>query len=214
MKILCLRILLGSSIVLLLAAACSPKRPSTTSAEATALAAGATGLPTSSGLLPTLTGVTGTAPTSVSGTNLPPAIPVTGDSGAAVLCQFCVDTVAHAILVLPQTVTFILTANSSATTASSVAPLCNSVEVLNGKQVVICYGPPSTSLTLQLCEGSNCNDFQVILDPCPAADEAPPKVISSPVPPTEGSAPTEAPPTIAAPTATPGPLLPTPTSTP
>jgi hypothetical protein len=114
--------------------------------------------------LPTLSG------TQTSGT---PGIPVTGADIVLVEYQFCVDTMAHALLVLPDTATFEITSPPASTTTSSTSvtattPICTTVEVNNGRQVVLCSGPEMTPLTLNICTDANtCTDFPVDLLACP-----------------------------------------------
>lgn len=119
------------------------------------------------------TSTTQTAGTKTAGTGTP-GIPVTGDI-VLVECQFCVDTMAHAILVLPDTATFSIvspptTTTTSTTSVASTAPNCTTVEVNNGRQVVLCSGPEMTPLTLNICTDANtCTDFPVDLLACPLA---------------------------------------------
>lgn len=100
-----------------------------------------------------------------------PAIPVTGVDVILVECQFCVDTWAHALLVLPDTASFevVSTAPSNTTsTSADTEPGCSTVEVNNGKQVVLCSGPEMTPLILNICTDANsCTDFPVTLLSCP-----------------------------------------------
>jgi hypothetical protein len=108
-----------------------------------------------------------------------PVVPVTGPQIVLIECQFCVDTMAHALLVLPDTATFEITSPAASTTTSSTSvqattPTCNTVEVNNGKQVVLCSGPEMTPLTLNICtDASTCTDFPVDLLACPATPVAP-----------------------------------------
>jgi hypothetical protein len=98
-----------------------------------------------------------------------PVIPVTGQDIMLVECQFCVDTRAHALLVLPDTATFQITSpavNSSTTTDTQ--PTCTTVEINNGRQVVLCSGPELTPLMVNICtDASHCTDFPVDLLACP-----------------------------------------------
>ena len=106
-------------------------------------------------------------------TTLTAAIPVTGQDIVLVECQFCVDTRAHALLVLPDTATFHITSPSpSAATNDTAAvdsePRCTTVEVNNGRQVVLCSGPEMTPLVVNICTDANtCTDFPVDLLACP-----------------------------------------------
>jgi hypothetical protein len=124
---------------------------------------------------PTL-GVTDSAATQAVGTpgaTRTAVIPVTGQEIMLVECQFCVDTRAHALLVLPDTATFNITspalgATTSNTTAVDAEPRCTTVEVNNGRQVVLCSGPEMTPLVVNICtDASTCTDFPVDLLACP-----------------------------------------------
>jgi hypothetical protein len=118
----------------------------------------------------------GDAGTLVAGTQAPslgttrtPVIPVTGQDIMLVECQFCVDTRAHALLVLPDKATFNISSPvPSTTTTTDAQPTCTIVEVNNGRQVVLCNGPEMTPLVVNICtDASNCTDFPVDLLACP-----------------------------------------------
>lgn len=100
-----------------------------------------------------------------------PGIPVTGSDIVLVECQFCVDTWAHALLVLPDTATFEIVSPAPAVTTSTTAdttPNCSTVEVNSGRQVVLCSGPETTPLTLNICTDVNtCTDLPINLMACP-----------------------------------------------
>jgi hypothetical protein len=98
-----------------------------------------------------------------------PSIPVTGQDIILVECQFCVDTRAHALLVLPDTATFQITSPApTSTTTTDMQPTCTTVEVDNGRQVVLCSGPEMTPLVVNICtDASHCTDFPVDLLACP-----------------------------------------------
>ena len=98
-----------------------------------------------------------------------PGIPVTGQDIMLVECQFCVDTRAHALLVLPDTATFQITSPAvSAGTTTDTQPTCTTVEINNGSQVVLCSGPELTPLVVNICtDASHCTDFPVDLLACP-----------------------------------------------
>jgi hypothetical protein len=126
--------------------------------------------------LETATVSAGNAGTLIAGTQAPslgttqmPGIPVTGQDIMLVECQFCVDTRAYALLVLPDTATFNITSPvPSTTTTTADQPTCTAVEVNNGRQVVLCSGPEMTPLVVNICtDASNCTDFPVDLLACP-----------------------------------------------
>jgi hypothetical protein len=103
------------------------------------------------------------------GSTRTPVIPVTGQDIMLVECQFCVDTRAHALLVLPDTATFKITSPAvTTTTTNDTQPTCTTVEVNNGSQVVLCSGPEMTPLVVNICTDANhCTDFPVNLLACP-----------------------------------------------
>jgi hypothetical protein len=98
-----------------------------------------------------------------------PVIPVTGQDIMLVECQFCVDTRAHALLVLPDTATFQITSPAvNSSTTPDTQPTCTTVEINNGRQVVLCSGPEMTPLVVNICtDASHCTDFPVDLLACP-----------------------------------------------
>ena len=124
---------------------------------------------------PTAAVTDGTA--TAAGTTQTPGIPVTGPEPDIVLveCQFCVDTWAHALLVLPDTATFEIISPAPAVTTStnaSTEPNCSTVEVNNGRQVVLCSGPEMTPITLNICTDVNtCTDFPIDLLACPLTQQ-------------------------------------------
>lgn len=109
------------------------------------------------------------------GTTQSPVVPVTDQEIMLVECQFCVDTRAHALVVLPDTATFQITSPvPSANTTTDQQPTCTTVEVNNGRQVVLCSGPEMTPLVVNICtEATNCTDFPVDLLACPLTQGGP-----------------------------------------
>lgn len=118
-------------------------------------------------------GSTATASSSpVAGTTRAPGIPVTGSEIVLVECQFCVDTWAQALLVLPDTATFQVVSSNPADTTADRQPSCLTVEVNNGRQVVLCSGQEMTPITLNICTDVNtCTDFSVDMLACPATTQ-------------------------------------------
>lgn len=112
------------------------------------------------------TQVTATA-SPVEGITITPAIPVTGQDIVLVECQFCVDTLAHALLVLADTATFEFV-SATTTTTSTLPTGCSTIEVNNGKQVVLCSGPENTTISLNICTNT-CTNFPVNLLSCPVS---------------------------------------------
>jgi hypothetical protein len=109
--------------------------------------------PTPQAAIPTLLPVT---PTQTS------LIPVTGmDNAASLQCQFCVNDEIHAVLLLAESATFLVS-----TPITGVN--CLTAQVVNGRRIVICRGAQQTSFTLNICvDGSNCSQMPVSLETCP-----------------------------------------------
>jgi hypothetical protein len=111
------------------------------------------------------------------GTGQTPSIPVTGLDVNLVQCQFCVDNMAQALLVLPDTATFEVVASASTTTNTTGATVktnCSTIEVNNGKQVVLCSGLENTPFTLNICtNAATCANFPVQLQACPVTQVNP-----------------------------------------
>jgi hypothetical protein len=98
-----------------------------------------------------------------------PSIPVTGDEVILLECQFCVDNMAHALLVISEAATFELV-----TTAAGADTGCNTVDTFNGKQVVLCRAEENTSITVNICtDGTNCTELLVDLQACPVSANTP-----------------------------------------
>ena len=124
----------------------------------------------------------------VAGTTRAPSIPVTGSEIVLVECQFCVDTWAQALLVLPDTATFQVVSSDPAVTTSTsdMQPSCLTVEVNNGRQVVLCSGQEMTPITLNICTDVNtCTDFSVDLLACPVTTQQQPGAIPNQTQPAE-----------------------------
>ena len=158
-------------VLLLVSAACSQRQVGLTSAEATALANGQTGLPPIAATLATGIAGTGTplTPASTAAANQTQSVPVTGGATPAQLCQFCMDGVAHALIAMPDTSVFTVSAGADGKPAAT----CSSVETLNGKQVVLCYAATPASFHMNVCaSGGACSDFVVTLQACPGSKPA------------------------------------------
>ena len=90
-------------------------------------------------------------------------VPVTGTELILLECQFCIQDVAHALLVLPETATF-----ETAGSTPGVDTGCNTVDTYNGRQVILCRSQENTSLNLNICtNGTNCTQLLVELQDCP-----------------------------------------------
>jgi hypothetical protein len=200
----------------------------------TAACAGQQGLPTAtaqatSTAIPALTSTsTASTPseTATPNTTLTPGIPVTSLT-VSLVCQFCIDTFAHALVVIPAGTTFtVLTPTASVSTTTDTNPSCNTVETLNDQQIVLCRAPSNTLITLSVCAGNNCQPFTVRLQTCPPLPVA--TFTRTPTStPTPSKTPTVTPPvgsptspsptstsTVSSPTSTPTAGSPTPTLTP
>jgi hypothetical protein len=106
---------------------------------------------------------------------------VTGADLILLDCQFCIEGMAHALLVFPDTAVFQTVADTA--TLSTLGPDagCNTVDRYNGRQVVICRGQQNTSLNLNICvDGNNCTPLLVELQSCPQADAPQPGVQNTP----------------------------------
>src|SRR5215207_8927208 len=163
--------LFGALILVLLTAACGAEEGATPTLAGTSFPDGEdlTSTPAGGDLDTTQTAETETATTAetaTGGAETPtasptdaastqtPGIPVTGVDVVLVECQFCIDTMAYALLVLPETATFEVVSPANSTTTSTTTN-CSTVEVNNGKQVVLCSAPEMTALTLNICSDVN-----------------------------------------------------------
>jgi hypothetical protein len=118
--------------------------------------------------IPTSTNIGGAAATGAAQT---PVVPVTGADLTLLECQFCIEGMAHALLVLPDTATFQTAADTATLSTPGPDMGCNTVDTYNGRQVVICRGQQNTSLNLNVCvDGNNCTPLLVELQSCPQAD--------------------------------------------
>jgi hypothetical protein len=220
-KIACLFIL-GLWVAILLLA-CAPPGGSPTDVFGTL-----TALPQASGS-PSATLQTSETPSvtveisaspSVTATAAPSATPTLGTPVSATppvletLCQFCLDTIPHAIVAIDQAASFEVILPISTTPTATPAPenqiVCATVETLNGKQLVLCHGPQGAVVTLNVClpgGSANCTKFPITLITCPlVAVTATPTLGSGPgntATNTPAAAPTDTPTT--APTTTPTP---------
>jgi hypothetical protein len=100
-------------------------------------------------------------------TTLTPGVPVTGADVILLECQFCIEDMAQAVLVLPDIATFETVADTAAVSTPEPDTGCNTVDTFNGKQVVICRAEENTSLNLNICVNGNCTQLLVELQDCP-----------------------------------------------
>lgn len=173
------------------------------------------GTPDLTATIDTATPIAGTDTTATAGTDATttPGVPVTGADLILLECQYCIQDMAHALLVLPDTATFETVADTASLSTPGPDTGCNTVDTFNGRQVVICRAEENTSLNLNICtDGNNCTQLLVELQSCP--DTSQPGATNTP-----GAGPTNTPET-GLPTNTPvvgatdTPAAVTPTSTP
>jgi hypothetical protein len=95
-------------------------------------------------------------PSGLSNGNL---IPITGENVVFMQCEFCVGEETHAVLMFPDSAYFDVDQSSPAS--------CLTADVVNGRRILICRGPQSSSFNLSICsDPSNCLQFPVALQPC------------------------------------------------
>lgn len=115
--------------------------------------------------IPTATDIEGAAATGAAQTL---SVPVTGADLTLLEGQFCIEGMAHALLVLPDTATFQTIADTATLSTPGPDMGCNTVDTYKGRQVVICRGQQNTSLNLNICvDGNNCTPLLVELESCP-----------------------------------------------
>ena len=106
-----------------------------------------------------LPAATGIASATAAGVSDFPLIPVTGGDVVYMQCQFCAAGETHAVLIIPDYASFDVNTQSAVT--------CLTADVVNGRRIVICRGPQSTSFNINVCSDStNCLLFPVALQPC------------------------------------------------
>ena len=95
-------------------------------------------------------------------------VPITGGDLILLECQFCIQDVAHALLVLPDTASFETVADTAAVDTPGPDMGCNTVDTYNGRQVVICRSQENTPVSLNICtDGNNCTQLLIELQDCP-----------------------------------------------
>lgn len=107
----------------------------------------------------------GTPTTDATGT---PGVPVTGANLILLECQYCIEDMAHALLVLPDTATFETVVDTTAVSTPAPDAGCHVVDLYSGRQIVLCRSAENTSLNLNICiDGNNCTPLLVELQDCP-----------------------------------------------
>lgn len=174
MKVISRFFLFGVLTLVLLTTACAGQQRSPTATATTQ----ATSTPTID-VTSTSTITVTTSPT----TTVTAVIPVTGPTTAELVCQFCMDTFTHALVVIPAAATFtVLSPTPSASTPADVSIGCNAVDRFRDRQIVLCRAPSNTSLSMDVCQGEDCHQFTVRLQICPPPTLDPVTPIWTPTP--------------------------------
>lgn len=197
-------LLLGAFVLIFVTAACSSQEETPQVITISTYSGNPTGTTTrSSGT--TQNPATGT-PATPNSTPATPGVPMTGADIRLLDCQFCINKVAQALLILPQTAKFEVLNPSTSTSNDINSTGCSSVDTFSGRQVVICRGLENTSLNLKICTAdNNCQQLKVPLQPCPLSQSGTPEV-NTPTPgatPTPAAGATNTPAASGSPTATP-----------
>lgn len=154
----------------------------------------------------TLPAGTDTTQAAATDTTQTAGIPVTGPESTLLECQYCIEGMAHALLILPDTATFETVTDTATLSTPGPDTGCHTVDTFNGRQVVICRAQENTSLNLNICtDGNNCTQLLVELQSCPVTNQ--PGVTATETP--GAGVPTDTP--VVGPTNTPGVGLATPT---
>jgi hypothetical protein len=107
--------------------------------------------------------------------------PVTGEEVILLECQYCIERVAHALLILPDTATYEVIADTTSLSTPGPDMGCHTVDTFNGRQTVLCRGEENTSLNLNICtDGNNCTQLLVELHSCPVTSTAEPGATNTP----------------------------------
>lgn len=129
--------------------------------------------------LTTTPATTDTTQTVATDTTQTAGVPVTGADLILLECQYCIEGMAHALLVIPETATFETITDTASLSTPGPDTGCTTVDTFSGRQVVICRSQENTSLTLNICmNGTDCTQLLVELQSCPqvgtpAATETP-----------------------------------------
>ena len=127
----------------------------------------------------TSTATTDMTATATTDTTLTPGVPVTGADVILLECQYCIEKVAHALLVLPDTATYEVVADTTSLPTPGPDMGCQTVDTFNGRQTVLCRGEENTSLNLNICtDRNNCTQLLVELHSCPVTN--PPVATNTP----------------------------------
>ena len=89
------------------------------------------------------------------------AIPVTGMEEVSLQCQFCVNGQPHAVLILPESSSFLVS-------DPVIGVNCVTAQVVNERRILFCRGTQQTTFTFNVCtEDSNCYQYPITLANCP-----------------------------------------------
>jgi hypothetical protein len=115
-------------------------------------------------ILPTGQGEITASPTETDLAETPTAlIPVTGAGEVSLQCQFCVNDEPHAVLILPQSASFLVS-------QPVVGVNCITAQVVNDRRILFCRGAQQTLFTLNVCfDNTSCLQFPITLATCPLA---------------------------------------------
>ena len=149
-------------------------------------------------------------PTPTAAAQETPVTTVTVADIRIVECQFCIDTMAYALLDIPAIATFEIVAPAP----PAADTVCNVADTFNDRPVILCRAPEASSITVNICTDSNtCSETIVDLQPCPVAATAQPGGANTATPTSSTGATATATPTAGASPTAGGPTT-TPTPTP
>ena len=163
------RFLLFGALTLVLLTACTGQEGSPT-AVGTTVPADVTAIfpPVVSQTAEIATNAAGTVDTTATIDTATPGVPLTGSDVILLECQYCIQGIAHALLVLPDTASYETVADTATLSTPGPDMGCNTVDTYQGRQVVICRAQENTSLNLNICtDGNNCQQLLVELQSCP-----------------------------------------------
>jgi hypothetical protein len=225
--------LFGALTVTLLAAACAPAGEGTPT-----LPPGQgdlTGSPTAfatdtTGTAELTTATAGTSQATATNTTLTPSIPVTGLEVITLNCQYCVDKIAHAQLLIPRKATFeVVSPEELASTSrnddddngngndddNGDRMGCRTIDRFRDKKLVLCRAEENTTITLNIClDDNNCTEVQITLQSCTLPTSTPSPIATTTTPATVTITPSTITPTVISTTPTVAPPTGTPTPTP
>ena len=184
--------LFGAFAVILAAAACAPAGEA--SLPGPLVQVDLTGSPTA--LATDTTATADTSQATATNTALTPSVPVTGLEVISLDCQYCVDTVAHAQLLIPRNATFsVVSPPELASTSGNNNDGddddngeddgdngdddgdgdddngdrlgCSAIDRFRDKKLVLCRAEENTTITMNVCLDDNtCTEVQITLQPC------------------------------------------------